>query len=325
MVKKITFKPQVHADKSFLDYEVLESQKVDHVELNTLRANQITGIIPMSIMQSDEAMTCSYDITSMMNLKMVLEKNITKRPLYQLLNELMKNLKNAQDYMLNIEHVVLDMEYVFLKPESMNTYLIVIPQQDIEKDNEISLREFIQSIIAKVKYQPEQVQDDFYLKLYDYVNSINQFTPDDFLEKINQLMGIVKPEMLGSTEDRGESAPVIVMPAVPKAPIKQKVLIAPDENDRDGFYKRQREITSKQMKEQQKEDFQNMENKSALAAAPQIPAPDDGKGKKKWFGSGKKDKEVEVLQRVSDEQISITDSDTSNGFKIPGMDRMVYF
>lgn len=100
-------------NKTYLIIEAPETYEEDY-QICMLEQNNIPGILRVSGRGYDDVSQYYYDISGKVSIKAMYEKaKIKCRDLVDLLEQLLRAIKNVQSYLLNTECLVLDPEYIF--------------------------------------------------------------------------------------------------------------------------------------------------------------------------------------------------------------------
>ena len=113
MIGNVEMKYESNGNKSFITYSIENRADMDHIEMEMLRLNEIPGILSFNLAQADGDISCCYDITSLTKLKGFLSQPMNRQQLFKMLEQIISMLITAEDYMLNIEHFVLNTEYIY--------------------------------------------------------------------------------------------------------------------------------------------------------------------------------------------------------------------
>ena len=190
MIGQIHFEFESYGNKSFITYGIADRSDIDHVEMEMMRLNDITGILPFNLLQSDDQLKCCYDITSMAKLSFVYDSQMDKQKLFQILEQLALCMETAEDYMLDIEHFVLNPEFIFVNVGSMRVRLALVPQKNIEMFKSVTLRDFLRAVMNEINYDYSGNGGEFYINVSNYLNSIREVRPKDFRGMLYHYMGI---------------------------------------------------------------------------------------------------------------------------------------
>lgn len=97
-------------------------------EVRMLANNSIDGLLRFHVKYMDERQSYYYDITSMQPLSRLLQNRfIDKGEICQLLIQLHVALARMEEYLLSEDGILLDPDYIYVKPEGFQTGLCLVP------------------------------------------------------------------------------------------------------------------------------------------------------------------------------------------------------
>lgn len=90
----------------------------ENYQLKMIKENRITGLLKVAVCDRDNCGEYIYDISGMSNMKREFDKMVCdKEDIKEFLNQLMNLIITAGDYMLDINCIVLDPQYIFCKDD----------------------------------------------------------------------------------------------------------------------------------------------------------------------------------------------------------------
>lgn len=194
MIGDIHFKFENYGNKSFLTYPIEDRSNMDEVEMEMMRLNDIKGLLPFNLLQSDEHLKCCYNITSMVKLRFIYGSQVNKQKLFQLMEQLALCIEAAQDYMLDINHFVLNPEYIFVNPGDLSMWLVLMPQRQIDMLQNVTLRDFLRGLLNDIRYDYSGDGGEFYINISNYLNSTREVRPKEFRDVLYRYMGVRQEE-----------------------------------------------------------------------------------------------------------------------------------
>lgn len=110
-----------------LVYTLRENEQVMKFTNGMLSNNNIKGIPGYSIQAEQNTRRLIYNIPASMSLATLMKQNLTKNAVIAVLRNIADVIQRAEDYMLNISSLYLDIDYVFVDLRTLSVYLICIP------------------------------------------------------------------------------------------------------------------------------------------------------------------------------------------------------
>ena len=80
--------------------------------------NSIQGLLPVSILQMNQLKSLRYDISSKVNLVDIFANTVKKEAFIKILLGIMNTLICAEDYMIEQETFIIDMEHIYINPSN---------------------------------------------------------------------------------------------------------------------------------------------------------------------------------------------------------------
>lgn len=297
MIENIKLQYENNGNKSFAIYSNGPKDALDSVELEMLRLNDIKGILPFNLMRKDDVTEFRYDITSRLSLEYMLRTQMSKEQIFKTFEEICLCMENAEDYLLDLNHFIVDMKCVYVDPGNGQVSFLYIPA-DCEDVTDISFSDFLKKLLSGITYDVKD-DTDFYVNTINYLNSTRQIIPKVLRNKMYEFMKIVKqrPEDFMQPSPQKDAKQEPLKPAQPGVQ-QEQADISGGKNDfvigramgsKDG---RKEAIKKEQPNQQipQKQEnlpFQGKTSGDFVAPQPQVK---EKKEKKPLFGKRKKEK-----------------------------------
>lgn len=133
-------------------------------QLEMLKHNQIPGLLQMDTVRMNGMLTIHFMMTSKMPLAHVLaRRTIDKMTFLKLLFDIISVFPIMQDYMLNENAIVLDVDNIFVEPDTLAVYMMYVPT--IQGNTTERLRELIRSLLTIHVRFAETIADGFVQRL----------------------------------------------------------------------------------------------------------------------------------------------------------------
>lgn len=112
--------------------------------------NSIDYMVPLNIIRGDETNSFYYNITSMISLAFLLQRQkLTRNDFLRLVSGMAMAVDNASAYLLPDHGFLFEPEYIFLNPESIEPFLIYLPFDSDIGENSRSLQSFISDLLLQ--------------------------------------------------------------------------------------------------------------------------------------------------------------------------------
>lgn len=137
-------------NKTYLILESEEKQYEESYELEMLLQNQLELILPIQVQRLNAQVQIYYDITSKQSLKDCAEREkLSAEMLRTLFCAIDQVTKEAENYLLEIEHLRLDLEHIYKKEDQFYFCYCPWESQDLLQ----SFRTMLEEILGKLDYR----------------------------------------------------------------------------------------------------------------------------------------------------------------------------
>lgn len=178
----LMFEVEEQEECRYLVYHKQDTDKVSRLVLGMVKNNIIEGTVPFMQSQMNTEIQYRYEITGLQSLTEYLGNIVYKHMLFGVLEDILKCKSVLEEYMLDMDAVVLDSHYIFVQPETGRVQMIVMP---VEHDN-MPLEQFFRMLIFSARYNP--AEDGSYIaSLLSYFNSGEAFSTVSFAKMLQEL------------------------------------------------------------------------------------------------------------------------------------------
>lgn len=170
---------------TYLVYTVAEEDTVDSLSLGMLTNNRIHGLAHTLFTQMDSAKYIKYDVSAKISVKQFFSGVVNKKRLLGVFNGIVDAMLSAEDYMLDINTILLDLDYIFADVSTCETVLICVPvvSDDLYETN---FNAFFRDIMISTQF--DQTENcDYMAKILNFLNSNPMLSLSDF-KKVLQSM-----------------------------------------------------------------------------------------------------------------------------------------
>lgn len=215
---------------TYLVYTILNEDVVDTLSLGMLTNNKIPGLATTLFTQMDATKYIKYNVSAKVSVRQFFSGAVNKKRLLGVFKGIVNALLSAEDYMIDENTILLDLDYIYADVSSCDTVLICLPI--IGKEQSYNLGDFFKGIMFSTQF--DQTENcDHVAKIINYLNSAPTFSLEDFknlLFEIEQVSS-VKPEQVGRTSippqqnvvQKSEPPVRPVIPATPNTNIPSSI------------------------------------------------------------------------------------------------------
>lgn len=172
------FKYENQGTNTYLVYQIAENDIVDSMSLGMLTNNKIPGLAPVIFTQNDATKYIYYNVSAHISVKQFFLGPVNKKRLVGVFNGIVNALLSAEDYMINANSIIMDLDYIFADVSTCETVLICLPITGIEMP-QVDLVSFFKNIMFSTQF--DQTENcDHVAKIMNYLNSAPVFSLTDF-------------------------------------------------------------------------------------------------------------------------------------------------
>ncbi len=179
-INSFTYEEQ--GEKRYLVYEKKTEDHMDTLTLEMMSNNKIDGVSSGNHIQIDDKFYMKYDISGLMNLREYLQGVVSRQKILSILESIADAAIASEDYMLSISSYVMDMEYVYIDPDTLKVSMVVLPV--VREGRKIDV--FLKELFMGIRY--DQTEDCSYVaSLLNLLGGAGTFSIHTFKEEINRL------------------------------------------------------------------------------------------------------------------------------------------
>lgn len=147
----------------------LSAEKIDTMSLGMITNNKITGIVPALYMQQDRRKYLKYNISAKISLKQFFMGTVSKKRLLGVFTGIVSALMAAEEYMIDINSILLDTEYIFADVSSGKAEVICVPVMEEEQPVR-DIGAFFKNIMFSTQFDSGE-DCDYVARIINYLNS----------------------------------------------------------------------------------------------------------------------------------------------------------
>lgn len=180
---EFTFENQ--GTNTYLVYSIKEKDVIDSMSLGMLTNNKILGLAPAFFTQIDNTKYIKYNVSAKISVKQFFEGQVNKRRLLGVFHGIVNAMISAEEYMIDVNSILLDLEYIYVDVSTCETVLICLPVVCTDSKPE-ELGSFFKNIVFRTKF--DQTENcDYVASLINYLNSTPVFSVYDFKTILDDL------------------------------------------------------------------------------------------------------------------------------------------
>ena len=135
---------------TYLVYAVGEDDTIDSMSLGMLTNNNIPGIAQAIYTQMDANKFIKYNVSAHISVKQFFSGPVNQKRLVGVFMGIVDAMLSAEDYMIDVNTILMDLEYIFADVSTCETVLICLPVLSLENKS-VDLGAFFKNIILHGK------------------------------------------------------------------------------------------------------------------------------------------------------------------------------
>lgn len=170
---------------TYLVYKVKPEDSLDTLSLGMITNNKINGLATTLFTQMNTTKYIKYDVSAKISVKQFFAGIVNKKRLIGVFSGIVNALTSAEDYMIDANSVVLDLNYIFADVSTCNTVLVCLPVVGV--NNTINdLGAFFKNIMFNTQF--DQTENcDYVARIINYLNSSPVFSLEEFKKLLNSI------------------------------------------------------------------------------------------------------------------------------------------
>lgn len=170
---------------TYLVYTVGEDDAIDSMSLGMLTNNKIHGLARTLFTQMDATKYIKYDVSAKISVKQFFTGQVNKKRLIGVFNGIVDAMLSAEDYMIDVNSILLDLDYIFADVSTCETVLVCLPIVSDDLSNR-DLGAFFKNIMFTTQF--DQTENcDHVAKIINYLNSSPVFSLVDFKKLLENI------------------------------------------------------------------------------------------------------------------------------------------
>ena len=179
------FYSESQGTNTFLSYKIETGETVDTLGLGMLTNNKIKGIIPTLLSQLDENKYLEYNISAKITAKEFLAGSVTRKRLLGIFSSILQAIISAEEYMLDINTLLFDLEYIFVDASTCRAEMICLPIIEENKQG-IDLSLFFKNIMFSTQFDSTESSEHI-AKIMNYLNSSPTLDVEEFKTLVDEM------------------------------------------------------------------------------------------------------------------------------------------
>ena len=210
----MNFTYESQGTNTYLVYAINPDDSVDTMSLGMLTNNKISGLAQTLFTQMDDQKFIKYNVSAKISVRQFFNGAVNKKRLLGVFKGIAEGLLSAEDYMIDPNSIILDMDYIFADVSTCEATLICLPISN-SNTSSVDFGMFFKNIMMNTQFDPTE-NSDHVAKIFNFLNSSPVFSLTDFKALIDSLEGNTSPVASGPVQTQVSTIPEQPKPVQPK-------------------------------------------------------------------------------------------------------------
>lgn len=211
-MKDFTYENQ--GSNTYLTYHIKAEDELDSMSLGMLSNNKVSGFASVTFTQMDSEEYLKYNITSKVAVKQFFEGKVNKKQLISVFRGIVNAFISAEDYMIDPDTIICDLDYLFVDLSSYETVVVCLPITN--KAEKTDLGQFFKTVLFGTQFDPTE-NSGYVAKIISYLNASPVLVASDFKKVLDEIDGVPSASTSAKPAPAQEQA---YRPAQPQTPVQ---------------------------------------------------------------------------------------------------------
>lgn len=209
---------------TYLIYQIAPNDEMDTLSMGMITNNEIPGLAEASFTQMDTAKYIKFNVSAKISVSQLFSGPVNKKRLLGVFTGVVDAMLAAEDYMLDPNNLLLDLDYIFADVSTCETLMVCLPIMNMGHKNP-DLGMFFKNIIFNTQF--DQTENcDHVAQILNYLNSNPVISLTEFKELLE---GIDRSGPAPAPQPRPQPVPqpaprAVQQPVAQTKPVQQPVV-----------------------------------------------------------------------------------------------------
>ena len=181
------FSFETQGTNTFLVYGVSSDEAIDTMSLGMITNNHIPGLAPTIYTQMDTQKFIKFNVSAKISVNQFFSGYVNRKRLLGVFEGVVNAMLAAEDYMIDENSILLDLDYIFADVSTCETVLVCLPIVNDDLSANVDLGAFFKNIMFNTQF--DQTENcDYVAKIINYLNSTPVFSLSEFKSILDTLM-----------------------------------------------------------------------------------------------------------------------------------------
>ncbi len=197
----MTFTFENQGTNTFLVCEIAPTVAVDSMSLGMITNNKIPGLAPAIYSQRDNTRFVKYNVSAKISANQFFAGQVNRKRLVSVLSGIINAVLQTEDYMIDVNTLLVNLEYIFVDVSTCEVSLICLPV-DRKDGTPTDFGAFFRSVVFNTRFDQSE-NCDYVARLINYLNGTASFSLTDFKALLSEISN-------GPAQPAYQPAPVAV-------------------------------------------------------------------------------------------------------------------
>lgn len=162
----------------------LTDMRIDTMGLGMITNNHIQGFVPSVFTQMNGRKFVKYNVSSKVSMKQFFSGQVNRKRLVSVFAGIAELLIQAEEYMLDVNSIVLDMDHIFINVPDCTAEAIYVPAVLESSNREVAM--FFKNIMFSTQFDPSE-NCDYVAEIINFLNQAGAFSVSEFKRLLEKL------------------------------------------------------------------------------------------------------------------------------------------
>ncbi len=229
----MNFNFETQGSNTYLVYQLSATDQIDSMSMGMITNNKIPGIAQTIFTQLDADKFLKYNVSAKIPVNQFFAGQVNRKRLIGVFKGIADAMIAAEEYMLDPNTLLLDLEYIYADVSTCETVLICLPVANVENQNQ-DLASFFKNIMFTTQFDQTE-SSDHVAKILNFLNGSPVFSVVEFKKVLEEIENPVvsqpapQPVIQQSTPQPPVQTPPPVQPPVQTPPNVQPPVQKPSQ------------------------------------------------------------------------------------------------
>lgn len=181
----MNFNFETQGSNTYLVYKLGETDQIDSMSMGMITNNKIPGIAQTIFTQLDADKFLKYNVSAKIPVNQFFAGQVNRKRLIGVFKGIADAMIAAEEYMLDPNTLLLDLEYIYADVSTCETVLICLPVANTENQNQ-DLASFFKNIMFTTQFDQTE-SSDHVAKILNFLNGSPVFSVVEFKKVLEEI------------------------------------------------------------------------------------------------------------------------------------------